>query len=217
MAEIKICGLKFPEDVEAVNLYEPEYIGMVMFCPKSARNVSPETAQELLKKIKPNIKKVAVVVSPDLEQIQIIEKIGFDFIQIHGEIKDEIFENVKLPVIRAVNVSQNSFDEIYKKLLEKVLKWNRIHGVLFDAGTPGSGQTFQWDEIEQIKNNVQEAGVKLFLAGGLNPENVSDAITHVQPDVVDVSSGVEYSEKPSGSGKDAKKVADFIANVRNEI
>jgi phosphoribosylanthranilate isomerase len=192
MAEIKICGLKFPEDVEAVNLYEPDYIGMVMFCPKSARNVSPETAQELLKKINPKIKKVAVVVSPDLEQIQTIEKIGFDFVQIHGEIKNEIFENVKLPVIRAVNVSENSFDEIQKKLLEKVMKWNRIQGVLF------------------------EAGVKLFLAGGLNPENVADAIVRVHPDAVDVSSGVEYSERPPGSGKDAKKVADFIANVRNE-
>jgi phosphoribosylanthranilate isomerase len=216
MAEIKICGLKFPEDVETVNLYEPDYIGMVMFCPKSARNVSPETAQELLKKIKPKIKKVAVVVNPDLEQIQTIEKIGFDFVQIHGEIKNEIFENVKLPVIRAVNVSENSFDEIQKKLLEKVLKWNRIQGVLFDAGTPGSGQTFQWDKIERIKNSVQEAGVKLFLAGGLNPENVADAIVRVHPDVVDVSSGVEYSERPPGSGKDAKKVASFIANVRNE-
>lgn len=214
MAEIKICGLKIASDIDAVNLYEPEYVGMVMYFPKSSRNVTEELAKTLATKIKPGINKVAVTVNPSLEQALTIKQIGFDYIQIHGDVSQEVIDGITLPVIRAINISENNSIGKFEKELEKLAVCNNIYGVLFDAGTPGSGRTFDWTSIGRIQETVRKSGLKLFLAGGLNEHNVSEAVSRVNPDVVDVSSGVEYDDLPSGSGKDADKIKKFIENAR---
>ncbi len=214
MAEIKICGLKIASDIDAVNLYEPEYVGMVMYFPKSSRNVTEELAKTLTTKIKPGINKVAVTVNPSLEQALVIKQLGFDYIQIHGDVSQEVIDGITLPVIRAVNISENNSIGKFEKELEKLAVCNNIYGVLFDAGTPGSGRTFDWTGIGRIQETVRKSGLKLFLAGGLNEHNVLEAVNRVNPDVVDVSSGVEYDDLPSGSGKDADKIKKFIENAR---
>ena len=214
MAEIKICGLKIASDIDAVNLYEPEYVGMVMYFPKSSRNVTEELAKTLATKIKPGINKVAVTVNPSLEQALTIKQIGFDYIQIHGDVSQEVIDGITLPVIRAVNISENNSIGKFEKELEKLAVCNNIYGVMFDAGTPGSGRTFDWTSIGRMQETVRKSGLKLFLAGGLNEHNVSEAVSRVNPDVVDVSSGVEYDDLPSGSGKDADKIKKFIENAR---
>lgn len=214
MAEIKICGLKIASDIDAVNLYEPEYVGMVMYFPKSSRNVTEELAKTLATKIKPGINKVAVTVNPSLEQALTIKQIGFDYIQIHGDVSQEVIDGITLPVIRAINISENNSIGKFEKELEKLAVCNNIYGVMFDAGTPGSGRTFDWTSIGRMQETVRKSGLKLFLAGGLNEHNVSEAVSRVNPDVVDVSSGVEYDDLPSGSGKDADKIKKFIENAR---
>lgn len=214
MAEIKICGLKMDSDIDAINRYEPEYIGMVMYFPKSSRNVTEELAQTLIRKIKTGINKVAVTVSPSLEQASVIKQLGFDYIQIHGDVSKEVIDSITLPVIRAVNISEKDSLGQFEKELEKIVRWDNIYGVLFDAGTPGSGKTFDWKSVEHIQETVRKSGLKLFLAGGLNEHNVSEAVGRVNPDVVDVSSGVEYDDRPAGSGKDADKIKSFIKNAR---
>lgn len=214
MAEIKICGLKMDSDIDAINRYEPEYIGMVMYFPKSSRNVTEELAQTLIRKIKTGINKVAVTVSPSLEQTSVIKQLGFDYIQIHGDVSKEVIDSITLPVIRAVNISEKDSLGQFEKELEKIVRWDNIYGVLFDAGTPGSGKTFDWKSVEHIQETVRKSGLKLFLAGGLNEHNVSEAVGRVNPDVVDVSSGVEYDDRPAGSGKDADKIKSFIKNAR---
>lgn len=214
MAEIKICGLKMDSDIDAINQFEPEYAGMVIYFPKSSRNVTEELAQSLIGKIKTGINKVAVTVSPSLEQASMIKKLGFDYIQIHGDVSQEVIDNTTLPIIRAVNISEKDSPSQFEKELEKIVRWDNIYGVLFDAGTPGSGKTFDWKSIERIQESVRKSGLKLFLAGGLNEHNVSEAVSQVNPDVVDVSSGVEYDDGPAGSGKDADKIKSFIKNAR---
>ncbi len=214
MAEIKICGLKMDSDIDAINKYEPEYVGMVIYFPKSSRNVTEELAQSLIWKIKTGINKVAVTVSPSLEQASMIKRLGFDYIQIHGSASQEVIDSITLPVIRAVNISEKNSLVQFEKELEKIVRWDNIYGVLFDAGTPGSGKSFDWKSIERIQEIVRKSGLKLFLAGGLNEQNVSEAVSQVNPDVVDVSSGVEYDDRPAGSGKDADKIKKFINNVR---
>ena len=83
-----------------------------------------------------------------------------------------------------------------------------IVGYIFDAQEPGSGKTFDWSLVKQIPRDE-----KLFLlAGGLTPDNVQTAITYLNPDGVDVSSGVEYSDQP---GKDPAKIHTFVSNVRS--
>ena len=73
-------------DIEAVNTYLPDYIGFVLFFPKSKRNISIEQAKQLLEKVDEKIETVAVVVSPTTEQVKQIEEVGFNHIQIHGTV-----------------------------------------------------------------------------------------------------------------------------------
>ena len=76
--KIKMCGITTPADIAAVNEVRPDYIGMVMYFPKSKRNVSAETAHKLLEDLRDDVKKAAVVVSPGAEQIAEIAELGFD-------------------------------------------------------------------------------------------------------------------------------------------
>ncbi len=212
MTEIKICGLVSEADALVVNECAPEYAGMVLFYEKSRRNVSSAQAEKIIALLDKKIKKTAVVVSPDIKQIEKIETAGFDYIQVHGNLDDEILERTKVPVIRALNIPEDGISGDILKELDKMLGNDKIYGVLFDAGTPGSGKTFRWQLIKELGENIRKAGKKFFLAGGLNSLNVAAAVSEVFPDVVDVSSGVENA---SGPGKDFKKVDDFIRRVRN--
>lgn len=195
--KIKMCGITTQADVAAVNEVRPDYIGMVMYFPKSKRNISADTARRLLEELREDVKKVAVVVSPDEEQIAEIAALGFDFIQIHGQASDELIESAHLPVWKAFNVKDMDMYPHYQSL-------SNVAGYVFDAGEPGSGKTFDWSSLTDIDRD----GRLFVLAGGLTPDNVRRAIEQVHPDVVDVSSGIEYDvacgvQKP---GKDPEKM-----------
>lgn len=201
VTKVKICGITCRTDVEYINEFKPEFAGFVMFFPKSKRNVDTKTAQALVSQLDNSIKSVAVMVSPTLDQIKQAESCGFDYLQIHGELSDKTLEAVKIPVFRAFNVTD----------IDKMNKYENnknIAGFVFDAHTPGSGKTFDWSLLKDIPHSN-----KLFvLAGGLNIQNVEQAILNVKPDVVDVSSGVE-GEKC----KDKQKISKFIDIVRQTV
>ena len=197
---IKICGLTTPADVKAVNAAKPDFAGFVLFFEKSKRNNTIENARKLMEMLSEEIKRVAVVVSPSLEQIKEIEAAGFDFIQIHGSLDETLLKEIHLPVLKAFNVKDMAQYEFYHACPQ-------IQGYVFDATEPGSGKTFDWNLVKKLPRDE-----KLFLlAGGLHAGNVTDAINAIHPDGVDVSSGVEYDDKP---GKDPEKITRFISNVR---
>ena len=184
---IKICGLTSVKEAEWVVEEAVDYAGIVLFYPKSRRNMTIAEAKELLPVIKRGkalsgepIKAVAVTVSPTPEQIQQIQASGFDMIQIHGELSKEASDTVRIPVIRAYNGLDRAGHETFRHC-------DQAAAYLFDAGKPGSGQTFDWGALRQFSGN----GKPIFLAGGLNADNVVQAIRAAAPDVVDVSSGVE--------------------------
>lgn len=201
MTKVKICGLKNPTDIKCINTLSPDFAGFVMFFEKSHRNISPEKAQKLLSALDPNIKSVAVTVSPTEEQLEQIYNLGFDYVQIHGNITDEILKHSKTPIIRAINVSGTDS-------LTDLDNYKNVKGILFDSAVPGSGQGFDWTLLKKLPKTDK----MLFLAGGLTADNVAAAICQVHPYAVDVSSGVELSDK---SGKDFELVRAFIENARN--
>lgn len=206
--KVKICGLTSINDVSLVIREKADYAGMVMFFEKSKRNIFKDKARTLIKPLKEaGIKTVAVVVSPSQEQVEIIEEVGFDYIQIHGDLDKELLEDIRLPIIRALNLKVA--DEKIVKEVQELENEEKIFAILFDAGIPGSGKSFDWNSLKKldIKNK------KLFLAGGLNKDNVIEAINTVNPDVVDVSSGVEFDNKEI-VGKCEEKLVAFIENVR---
>ncbi len=198
---IKLCGLFRSEDIETVNELRPEYIGFVFF-KKSSRNLSPETAQALKKQLNKDIKAVGVFVDEDISYIKSIadQKI-IDIVQLHGHEDNDYIDKLKgrisLPVIKAIQITDDSsFDKN---------KWSSADYYLLDSGM-GTGSTFDWDIV---KGKVKSLGKEVFLAGGLDPENVSEAIANLHPFAVDVSSGIETNKC-----KDVDKMRRFVDAVR---
>lgn len=227
--KIKICGLTREEEVRWAMEEKADYLGMVLFFPKSKRNISIEQAKRLLaicqEQEKPGADNpgadnpkpctVAVTVSPTPEQVRQIEQAGFAMIQIHGELSAETYEAVTIPMIRAVQAGDvehfiqcsdgGSVDADRKKSSgEKIVAW------LYDAHAPGSGKAFDWNMLQKVPRDDK----LLFLAGGLNSENVREAIAKVNPDVVDVSSGVEIDAETVG--KDRNKIKEFVRKVETD-
>jgi len=205
--KIKICGLTNPAEVKFLADRNVKYAGIIMFCEKSKRNNSPETAKPIifaLKELEKSgiiIEKVAVTVSPTLDQLRIIQELGFDIIQIHGELKDEVITNANIPIFRAYNISNNLLNE-------NLINEPKIKGVLFDGKVPGGGKVFDWSLLKKF----DKKGKLIILAGGLDESNVTDGIKAVAPDIVDVSSGVEYLDEGK-IGKDPERIKAFINAV----
>lgn len=196
---IKICGLTRLEDITYVNEAKPEYIGFV-FWPKSKRAVGDEQAAELKKSLDPSIQAVGVFVNETPERIiQLLKKQIIDLAQLHGEETEEQIERIRRetgkPVIKAVKIRTR--EDILAGIQTKA------DYLLLDSGM-GSGETFDWNTIPQIEK-------PFFLAGGLYPGNVEEAVQNFHPYAVDVSSGVETDGK-----KDETKIREFIRRVRDE-
>lgn len=202
MSKIKICGLKRIEDIHAVNLAAPDYIGFV-FAP-GKRQIDENLASRLKAVLNPGIKVVGVFVNEDKERIlSLCKKKVIDLIQLHGDEDDaeilKIQEQVPNKIIRAVRVS--SKEDVIKSQ-EYICDY-----LLFDTFTKGSyggsGITFPWSYL----NNIEKP---YFLAGGLNQSNIAKAVEQYRPFCADVSSGAE-----TDGLKDEKKIAEIVRLVRS--
>lgn len=199
--KIKICGLTSVQDAENVNRYMPDLTGIVLFYPKSKRNMETGDAKKILAALDPKIRSVAVMVRPTYEQAQQAQDAGFAYLQIHGEIEDEILAKIRVPILKAYNISDLDRWDRYKDC-------PKIAGYVLDAAEPGSGKPYDLSVLQKIPRD----GKLFLLAGGLNAENVADAIRAVKPDGVDVSSGVEYLS--GENGKDPARIAAFMSAAR---
>ena len=195
MTKVKICGLSTKEAVETAVSAGADYIGFV-FAP-SKRQVTLEQAADLAKTTPATVKKVGVFVSPSRAQLlEAIEKVGLDLVQVHGQVADDLFENLPCDSIQAVQVDENGH-----------VPNSRADYLLFDAPVAGSGRTFDWGKLDTTGLNQP-----FFIAGGLHEDNVVKAIQHFTPYAVDVSSGVETDGQ-----KDYEKIRRFIERVKHGI
>ena len=195
--ELKICGLSRLEDIIAVNRHGADYAGFVFF-QKSKRYVDPYKANELIELLRSDITPVGVFMDEPIDNVVRIARIsGVELIQLHGHESEEYVEYIKRtldrPVIKAYKASEEG-------ALEKAENSNADY-IMIDSGA-GSGKKFDWSILQGFKRDY-------FLAGGLDPESVGEAIRTLEPFAVDVSSGVE-----TDGIKDEKKIAEFINAVR---
>lgn len=198
MVKVKICGLSRECDIQFVNEVKPDYIGFVF--AESRRQVTVEQAEKLKKKLSQDIQVVGVFVNKPLEQIlEIVEAGIIDLVQLHGQETTEYIQELKAkstaPVIQAVRV--NTKGDIINA------QDSEADYLLLDNGNGGTGERFDWSLIENLKK-------PFFLAGGLNCENVRDAILSANPFAVDTSSGVE-----SKGYKDKDKIEEFVRRARD--
>ena len=212
--QVKICGLTRIEEAAYLNEAAADYAGFV-FYPKSKRNLSIPQAKQIMKELSPSIKRVAVLVSPRAEEIKEIEEAGFDIIQIHKELYPETYAAAQKPLWRALNIAnakelkeqKTGAEGSGQNSLAEEDPEKKIAAYLIDGENFGSGQTFDWSAAERIREFVGESA--FILAGGLNPDNIEEAIRLFTPDIVDVSSGVEGK-----SGKDREKILEFVRKAR---
>ena len=194
---IKLCGLSRPEDIETANALLPDYVGFV-FYPKSKRNVTYEQAAALRKLLNSKIKAVGVFVDECPEVIAtLIHKGIIDVAQLHGN-----EDNTCIEALRK-RTDAKIFQAFRVKGPEDILRAEQSTAdmILLDAGM-GAGTVFDWNLIGSIRRPY-------ILAGGLSPDNVTQAITALRPYGVDVSSGIE-----TDGVKDEKKAVAFVAAVR---
>lgn len=199
--KVKICGITTETEIGYLNESEADYAGVV-FWEKSKRYVTLQKAKKLKDKLINHIKTVAVMVSPEIEFVKEIENAGFDILQIHGELKPEVINKAVKPIWYAQNI-KNSSD-----IADFGIDQN-ISAIVIDGEKYGGGKTFDW--TADAVNKRMDIKIPIVLAGGLNSKNVIDGIEKFQPDIVDVSTGVEGT-----SGKDKKLILDFIERVKHE-
>ena len=199
MTKIKLCGLSRACDIEEANRLQPDYIGFV-FAKKSSRFVTPEQAGELKKQLRPEIRAVGVFVNETPEAVAALLNSGvIDLAQLHGSEDAEYIRRLRdlteSPLIQAFRIRS-------KEDLSRA-EASAADEILLDAGA-GTGTVFDWSLLRNMER-------RYFLAGGLNPENVREAIRDLHPYGVDVSSGIE-----TDALKDRTKMAAFVAAVREE-
>ena len=198
MTKIKLCGLSRPCDIEAANELMPEYIGFV-FAPKSRRYVSPEQAAALKAQLNPAIKAVGVFVNEAPETIAAYLKDEIiDIAQLHGGESESYIRQLRSltdkPLIQAFRIDTEQDIESANE--------SSADYVLLDSGEGGTGTAFDWHLLRQINRPY-------FLAGGLTPHNIEDAVKTLAPYAVDISSGIE-----TNGYKDRNKMTAFVNNVR---
>jgi phosphoribosylanthranilate isomerase len=201
--KVKICGITSVADGVAAAEAGADMIGL-MFYERSPRHISFPTAAEISRALSPFLVKVGVFVNPDEDIVmRAIGECGVTLLQFHGEEKPEFCAQFGVMSMKAFRVRDAD------SLL--ALPNYATEAYLLDAYSPdahgGTGAKFNWD----LAIDAKQHGKPIFLAGGLTPENIGEAVRKVQPFGVDVSSGVESAP----GKKDHAKVQAFIKAVQD--
>lgn len=198
---VKICGITNREDALAAAAAGADALGF-NFWKGSPRWVAPETVEALLPELPPGILTVGVFVNAPRAEIEaVLERVPLGAIQLHGDEPPQACRGWRVTVIKALRalpgVDLASEAERYPAEI-----------ILLDSGAAGSyggsGKTFPWERA------IGVAPGRLLLAGGLDPDNVAEAVRFVRPWGVDVAGGVERSP----GRKDPQKIKEFVAHAR---
>ncbi|MDE2831808.1 MAG: phosphoribosylanthranilate isomerase [Gemmatimonadota bacterium] len=201
MVRAKICGVTNRDDALCAVDHGADALGF-NFYEKSLRYIAPEKAGEIIFDLPPFVTPVGVFVNASEREIDIAVKLaGLRAIQLHGDEPPEACLGHAVPVIRALRVGCDFDVQTMGSYL--------VNTFLLDTEKAGSyggtGETFDWTKAVEAKRYG-----RIILAGGLNPDNIQEAIEQVDPYSVDTSSGVESEP----GKKDHKKVRDFLARVK---
>lgn len=200
---VKICGITRVEDGLAAISAGTDAIGFV-FWQQSPRNILPQQARSITRKIPAFVTTVGVYVNPSADWVRETSTIAnLGLLQFHGDEAPEFCDQFALPYIKALRIKEGV------DLLEYAKRYQNAKALLLDtysANMPGgTGEVFDW---KLIPSNLP---LPIILSGGLTPDNVAHAITKVWPWAVDVSSGVEASK----GIKDINKISAFMQKVKN--
>lgn len=199
---VKICGLTRVDDVDAAVAAGADAIGLV-FYPPSPRFVESSLARELARRVPPFVTLVGLFVNPEPASVEaVLAQVPLQLLQFHGDETDAECARYGRPFVKAARM-RPGFD-----LLNYAASFPNAGALLLDAfvdGYGGGGKVFDWSLIPP------SLPLPLILSGGLDADNVGDAVARVRPFAVDVSSGVEQAK----GLKDPAKIMAFMAGVQD--
>jgi len=183
---VKICGITRVADALDAIALGADALGFVFYAP-SPRAVSAQTVQNIVAQLPPFVSTVGLFVDATPQEVQsVLAQVPLSLLQFHGDETNEYCQQFGVPWIKALRMEPDS------DILAKIAEYPQAQGILLDAWHPhlkgGTGQTFDWRHWPHSNNKA------LILAGGLTPENVTEAIHFTKPYAVDVSGGVEASK-----------------------
>ena len=198
---VKICGITRGVDVDLAVAAGADAIGMV-FWPASSRAVTLASARQLRAAVPAFVTAVALFVNPTVAEVQrVLDEVGPDVLQFHGDEEENFCAGFGIPYIKAVKVMADAGGA------PDVTQHNRASALLLDSFDPvrigGTGRTFDWQQVPRTSTR------RLIVAGGLDAANVGQAIGQLRPYAVDVSSGVETAP----GRKDPDRMASFMRAV----
>ena len=204
--KIKVCGITNTKIAKQCALLDIDAIGLV-FYEKSLRFIDIEEANKIISALPPFVNRVGLFVNAEHDFVdKIINTVAIDTLQFHGDETPKMCMQYELPFIKALRITPDT------NLAKLASDYEKASALLLDAYHKekygGSGTVFDWSLICSAQSAVKQA---IILAGGLNENNVSQAIKIVKPYAVDVSSGVESS----AGVKDFNKIKRFIKKVRH--
>lgn len=215
MTKVKICGITNEEDALKAAEFGADYLGFLVEIDFSEDTIDREKAKEIIKKLPLEIQPVVVTYLDKADKIiKLAEKVNPEIIQLHnpaiglkeiGKIRKAL---PKIKITKTIHIEDESAikeAKKYEKYVDFILLDTKIKGRL-----GGTGITHNWEISRKIVKSVKS---KVFLAGGLNPNNVKDAIKKVKPYAVDVNSGVKLKARK----KDPLKLKKFIQNAKNGL
>ena len=182
---VKICGITRVADALDAIALGADALGFVFYAP-SPRAVSAQTVQNIVAQLPPFVSTVGLFVDATPQEVQsVLAQVPLSLLQFHGDETNEYCQQFGVPWIKALRMEPDS------DILAKIAQYPQAQGILLDAWHPhlkgGTGQTFDW-------RHWPHSNIALILAGGLTPENVTEAIHFTKPYAVDVSGGVEASK-----------------------
>lgn len=204
--QVKICGITTMNEVQFINQQPVNYVGLVF--AESVRRLTVPQAQRLRAALRPDIAVCGVFVQRPVKEINdIVSRLDLDIAQVHRMRSRERIEQIRVPVWCGISIR----DEQSIEQANCLAQYDNVAGVVTDAYVQGqeggTGRTFNWNLL-----NEYEGHKPLILAGGLNADNVQEAIQQVIPAVVDVSSGVEEMREGFRM-KSREKVTAFVRKV----
>lgn len=199
---IKLCGMTRAEDIAYAAALGVDAIGLI-FHPQSLRFVSLEDARLLLRTPPLFVDMVAVLVNMPADDVRtLLQTVPVQYLQFHGDESPAFCRQFRMPYIKAIAAHSS------QTILDALDAYDDAAAILLDTPDAlqrgGSGRVFDWNLIPAQQRH------RFILAGGLNPDNVADAVSHVSPGAVDVSSGVERSP----GIKDPDKMTHFVHALR---
>ncbi|HEY9781040.1 MAG TPA: phosphoribosylanthranilate isomerase [Leptolyngbyaceae cyanobacterium] len=204
---VKICGIKQPEQGKAIAIAGATALGFICV-PNTPRYVTKQQIRAVVEQLPKQIDQIGVFANSSVEEIcQIVEFAGLTGVQLHGDESPEFCHQLRsmlpgIEIIKALRIKNS-------QALEQVqIYFSSVDTLLLDAYNPqmlgGTGATLDWKTLQQF-----QPGCPWLLAGGLTPDNVLDALKQVNPNGIDLSSGVERAP----GDKDLDKVAKLFEKL----